>query len=94
MIVYVVYEMNYADSEKGQDDNVSFCGAYKNKGKAIKKAKELTNKAKKNNLYIDNYIQNKKNPFKRNNWVDIYLDEECQDNRVTSIIINETKLVA
>ena len=45
MVVYVVYEMNYADFETGLDDNISFCGVYKNKRKAIKKAKELIEKS-------------------------------------------------
>ena len=31
MVVYVVYEMNYADFETGLDDSISFCGVYKNK---------------------------------------------------------------
>lgn len=94
MIVYVVYEMNYADIEKGTDDNISFCGAYKNKRKAMKKAKELVNNAKNDNLYIDNYIQNKRNPFKKNNCVDFYHDNNCQDYRVSSIVMEETKLIA
>lgn len=94
MIIYLVYEMNYADFETGADDNISFCGAYKNKKKAMKKAKELMKNAQKYNLHLDNYISNKKNPFKRNNWVDFYHDDECQDYRVTSIIMEETKLIA
>lgn len=51
-------------------------------------------KAQKDNLYVDNYISNKKNPFKRNNCVDFYHDNDCQDYRVTSIIMEETKLIA
>lgn len=94
MIIYLVYEMNYADFETGADDNISFCGAYKNKKKAMKKAKELMKNAQKDNLHLDNYISNKKNPFKRNNWVDFYNDNECQEYRVTSIIMEETKLIA
>ncbi len=94
MNIYIVYEMNYADFETGLDDNISFCGAYKNKRKAMRKAKELMKKAQKDNLYVDNYISNKKNPFKRNNCVDFYHDDDCQDYRVTSIIMEETKLIA
>lgn len=94
MIIYLVCEMNYADFETGLDDNMSFCGAYKNKRKAIKKAKELIKNAQKDNLYMDNYISNQKNPFKRNNCVDFYHDNENQDYRVTSIIMEETKLIA
>ena len=52
MIIYLVCEMNYADFETGLDDNISFCGAYKNKRKAIKKAKELIKNAQKDNLWI------------------------------------------
>ena len=52
MNIYIVYEMNYADFETGLDDNISFCGAYKNKRKAMRKAKELMKKAQKDNLYI------------------------------------------
>ena len=87
MIIYLVYEMNYADFETGADDNISFCGAYKSKKKAMKKAKELMKNAQKDNLHLDNYISNKRNPFKRNNWVDFYHNDECQDYRVTSIIM-------
>lgn len=47
MNIYIVYEMNYADFETGLDDNISFCGAYKNKRKAMRKAKELMKKAQK-----------------------------------------------
>lgn len=94
MIIYVVYEMNYADGETGADDNVSFCGAYRNKGKAMKKVRELMNNAKEDDLHIDKYIKYQKNPFKRNNWVDFYHDEECQDYRVTSIVMEETTLIA
>ena len=94
MIIYLVYEMNYADLETGLDDSISFCAAYKNKKRAIKKAKELMRNAQKDNLHMDNYISNKKNPFKRNNWVDFYHDDNCQDYRVTSIILEETKLIA
>lgn len=86
--------MNYADFETGEDGEILFCGAYKNKRKAIKKGKELMNNAKKNELYLDNYIRNKKNPFKTNNWVDFYQDDREQENRVKSIIMEETKLVA
>lgn len=94
MVIYVVCEMNYADFETGLDDNISFYGAYKNKRKAMKKAKELMKNAQKDDLYIDNYISNKRNPFKNNNCVDFYHDDECQDYRVSSIIMEETKLIA
>lgn len=94
MIIYLVYEMNYADYKTGADDNISFCGAYRNKKKAMKKAKELMKNAQKDNLYVDNYISNKRNPFKRNTWVDFYHDDECQDYRVSSIIMERTKLIA
>ena len=94
MVIYIVYEMNYADFETGQDDNIMYCGAFKNKRKAMKKAKELMKEAQKDNLYLDNFIKNRKNPFKTNNWIDFYHDEECQDYRVSSIIMQKTKLVA
>lgn len=94
MVIYIVYEMNYADFETGIDDSVSFCGAYKSKKKAIRKAKQLVKNAQKDNLFMDNYIENKRNPFKRNNWVDFYHDNSYQDNRVTSIVMEETKLIA
>jgi len=94
MIIYVVCEMNYADFETGLDDNVSFCKAYKSKKRAIKKAKELMRQAQKEDLHVDREISNKKNPFKKNNCVDFYHDNECQDYKVSSIIMEETKLVA
>lgn len=93
MIVYVVYEMNYVDFETGLDDSVSYC-VTRNKRKAQKEANKLVNKAKNDNLYMDKTISNKKNPFKRNNRVDFYHDDECQDYKVTSIGFEETKLIA
>lgn len=94
MVIYIVYEMNYADFETGLDDNISFFEAYKGKRKARRKAKQLMKKAQKDNLFIDNYISNKKNPFKNNDLVDFYHDEECQDYRVSSIGMKELKLIA
>lgn len=94
MVIYIVYEMNYADFETGSDDSVSFCGAYKSRKKAMRKAKQLVKNAQKDNLFIDNYIDNKRNPFKRNNWVDFYHYDSCQDYKVTSIVMEETKLIA
>ena len=94
MIIYLVYEMNYADFETGLDDNVSFCAAYKNKRRAMKKAKQLMKEAQEDNLHIDNSISNRKNPFKKYNCVDFYHDSDCQDYKVTSIRIEETKLIA
>lgn len=94
MVVYVVYEMNYADFETGLDDSISFCGVYKNKRKAIKKAKELMRSAQKDNLFIDNYISGRRNPFKNNNWVDLYKEETEQEERIGSIVMEEIKLIA
>ena len=54
----------------------------------------LLKDAKKRKLYVDEDITNKKNPFKSNNWVDFYKQETDQENRVSSIIIEETKLIA
>lgn len=94
MIIYLVYEKDYADFENGEDDNVWINSAYKSRRKAIKKAKLLLQNAKKRKLYVDEDIQNKRNPFKNNNWVDFYKQETNQEYRVSSIIIEETKLVA
>lgn len=95
MKIYLVYEKDYADFRYTLDDAVYINNAYKNKRKAIKKAKELLKNAKDRNLYIDEDIQNKKNPFKKHNWVDLYEEENNKDSRVvSSIIIEETKLVA
>ncbi len=94
MIIYVIYEINYADFKTLLNDEMYFYGAYKNKRKAMRKAKELMKNAQKDNLHLDNDISNKKNPFKRTNWVDFYSDDECQEERVTSIIMEETKLIA
>lgn len=94
MKIYLVYEREYADFENGEDDEVYIDSAYKTKRRAIKKAKELLKKAKNKNLYVDEYIINKRNPFKTNNWVDFYNQETNQEYRVSSIIIEETKLVA
>lgn len=93
MIIYIVYQKYYADFENGEDDQVYIECGYKNKRKAIKKAKELVNKAK-SYLYIDNSIRNKRNPFKNTNCVDLYKEKEEQEQKVGSVILEEIKLVA
>lgn len=94
MVIYVVYEKFYSDFENGEDDAVFIEGGFKNKKKAIKKAKALMNKAKQNHLYIDENIMNRRNPFKRSNLVDFYKEELDQEQKVSSIVIETTKLVA
>jgi len=94
MVIYVVYEKYYSDFDNGEDDAVFIECSYKNKKKAIRKAKSLMNEAKSNHLYIDENIINKRNPFKRNNLVDFYKEETDQEQKVSSIVIEETKLVA
>lgn len=94
MVIYIVYQKYYSDFETGSDDAVYIECGYKNKRKAIKKAKELVNQAKSNNLYIDECIRNKKNPFKNNNWIDLYKEQEEQEERVSSIVMEEIKLIA
>lgn len=94
MKIYLVYEKEYADYENGEDDIVYISSAYKSKRKAIRKAKELLKEAKNRDLYVDEIINNKRNPFKTNDCVDFYKEKQDQENRVSSIIIEETKLVA
>ena len=94
MKIYLVYEKEYADFENGEEDEVYIDSAYKTKRRAIRKAKELLKKAKDRNLYVDEILTNKRNPFRTNNWVDFYKEKEDQEYRVSSIIIEETKLVA
>ncbi len=53
MIIYLVYEKNYADFENGEDDMVYINSAYKIKKKSIRKAKALLKEAKNNKLYVD-----------------------------------------
>ena len=52
------------------------------------------NQAKSHHLYIDEDIRNKRNPFKNNNRVDFYKEENEQEDRVSSIIMEEIKLIA
>ena len=94
MVIYVVYEKYYSDFDNGEDDAVFIECSYKNKKKAIRKARALMNEAKSNHLYIDENIINKRNPFKRNNLVEFYKEEINQEQKVSSIVIEETKLVA
>ena len=94
MNIYVIYEKNYVDFKTGMNDNISFLGAYKNRRKAVRKAKEVVRNVKADNLFIDNQIKNKQNPFKKNNSVDFYHDREVQDYVVTTIGLEETKLIA
>ena len=94
MVIYVVYEKFYSDFENGEDDDIYIQCSFKNKRKAIKMAKALMNNAKSNNLYLDETIINKKNPFKKNNVVDFYKEKKDQEQKVSSIGIEATKLVA
>lgn len=94
MKIYLVYEQFYADWENGEDDEVFIENAYKNKRKAVKKAKELLNKAKSDSYFIAENQKHRKNPFKTNNCVDLYREESDQETKVRSIVIEETKLVA
>lgn len=64
MVIYIVYQKFYADFENGEDDALFIECGYKNKRKAVKKAKELMNQAKSSHLYIDEDIRNKRNPLK------------------------------
>ncbi len=93
MVIYIIYQKFYADFETGEEDKTYIECGYKNKGRATKKAKELLSKAQKY-FYIDNYVKNKRNPFKNTNCVDLYKEKEEQENKVTSIVIEEIKLVA
>lgn len=93
MVIYLVYQQFYADFENGEDDVVFIEKAYKNKRKAIRKAKELVNLTKKD-FYIDEELKDKKNPFKNNNCVDFYKEERNQESRTSSIVLEETKLIA
>lgn len=92
MIIYIVYQKFYADFENGEDDIVYIDCAYKSRRRAIKEAKAEINKEK--NLYIDKNIKNKKNPFKHNRCVDFYKEEYEQKKKVSSIIMEEVKLIA
>lgn len=56
MVIYIVYQKFYADFENGEDDALFIECGYKNKRKAVKKAKELMNQAKSSHLYIDEDI--------------------------------------
>ena len=94
MVIYLVYKKDYADFKYKLDDAVYINSAFKSKRRAIKKAKELLKDAKDRNLYVDEDITNKKNPFKNNNWVDLYEKEKQQEFRVSRIIIEDIKLVA
>lgn len=94
MNIYIVYKKEYADFENGEPDDVYIYDAYKSKKRAIRKAKALMNEMKSNKLYIDEDIRNTKNPFKRNNWVDFYKESEDQSEIVSSIILEEKKLIA
>ena len=60
MVIYIVYQKFYADFENGEDDALFIECGYKNKRKAVKKAKELMNQAKSSHLYIDEDIRNKR----------------------------------
>jgi len=94
MVIYVVYEKFYSDFENGEDDAVFIECSYKNKRKAIKKARELMKRAISNYLYVDEDIVNKRNPFKKNNLVDFYKEKFDQEQKVSSIVIETTKLVS
>ena len=94
MKIYVVYEKNYVDFKTGMDDTLLFCGAYKSRKKAMRKAKALIKAAKADDLFMDKQIVNKRNPFKNCSYVDFYHDARDQDYVVTTIGMEETKLIA
>ena len=94
MKIYLVYEQFHADWSHCEDDEVFIENAYKNKRKAVKKAKELLNKAKADSYYIDESQKHRKNPFKNNNCVELYKEETDQEAKARSIVIEEIKLVA
>lgn len=94
MVIYIVYEKFYSDFENGEDDAVFIECSYKNRRKAVKKARELMNDAISNYLYVDENIVNKRNPFKKNNLVDFYKEKTDQEQKVSSIVIETTKLVS
>ena len=57
MVIYIVYQKFYADFENGEDDALFIECGYKNKRKAVKKAKELMNQAKSSHyLFIHHQI--------------------------------------
>ena len=76
MVVYVVYEMTYADWHTGTYEDVSIYGAFKNRKRAVKEAKKRMKDNLKGGLFIANDISNKANPFKKNDYADFYRDEE------------------
>ena len=94
MKIYLVYEQFYADFSNGEDDEVFIENAYKSKRRAVKKAKELLNKAKADSYYIEESQKHRKNPFKSNKCVDLYKEEIDQETKARSIVIKETILVA
>lgn len=89
MIIYIV-------CEEGLNKSVLIHGVYKNKGKAIKKAKLLMQQMKDKKLYIDCKVRNKKNPFKKNNCVNFYRNEEGheKESATSSVILEKTRLIA
>jgi len=94
MVVYVVYEMTYADWHTGTYEDVSIYGAFKNRKRAVKEAKKRMKDNLKGGLFIANDISNKANPFKKNDYADFYRDEENEGCAVSSIVIHPEKLVA
>lgn len=94
MVIYIVYEKENADVEIGKADSIYIHGAYKSKRKANRKAKEILKKLENKKLYIDEDLEKTKNPFKRTCWVDLYKEKENQSEAVSSIILEETKLIA
>ncbi|MCI9038453.1 MAG: hypothetical protein HFJ29_01000 [Clostridia bacterium] len=92
MKIYVVYEKFCADWKNGEDAKVFIESAYRNKRKAVKKANTLLKKSKQYDFRMDKTLKKKKNPFKNNNCVDLYKDE--QEEKVKSIVIEEIKLIA
>lgn len=92
MKIYVVYEKFCVDWNNGEDAKFFIESAYKNKRRAIKKANTLVKESKQYDFYVDKKLSKKKNPFKNNNCVDLYKEE--QEEKIKSIVIEEIKLVA
>lgn len=89
--IYLVYEFDYGNNFEGIEPNVTLFDAYNTREEAVKKANELLEEGLEK-YYMDSCLADNKNPFKDNNEVHLYEQEEEQEGSVYYIKIERINL--
>lgn len=91
--IYIVYEFDYGNINEGIEPNITIFDGYKTRAKAIEKANELLQEGLEK-YYIDSYLADNDSPFKNNDEVHLYENEEAeeQENSIYYIKIERINL--